>query len=472
MRLIFIELNKIFHKKSPYIILLLMFLFCLLNNYLYKRDYNEEGFYKYKNQDNIKEQLEALSETLNKLDKNSNQYIETKTNIEILSLKETFSPNSWQYSIIDNALYDITYQKNTYTTPKKEIIEQYEKEVKELKNDNWVYFIKKEIDNCTQEKEELLATLNNTSREEQTIINKRIEELNHKIDLAKYRIKEKIKPGTNYLNIALEKVESSQKVINTLSNKKLTKKEKEILEEEVATKKENEYILNTKQNINQENSLNYQLRTLTEDYELFLIILILIIASNTICEEFNKGTIKLLLIKPYSRGKILISKYLACLITLMISILFLIGIELLIGIPFLKTDSLKWPVIIYHYGKKKIIKYSIKKYMWIRIIARLPFFIIILTINFTLSVLLNSTALSISLPMLLYLLDGMINHIETTPYIKFTKYLINHHWHLENYLFGKNTNNLKLSIIVWLIYFLVLSTITLHHFKRKDIKNI
>ena len=204
-----------------------------------------------------------------------------------------------------------------------------------------------------------------------------------------------------------------------------------------------------------------------------LVILILIISSTSICEEFTKGTIKLLLIKPYTRGKILISKYLACLLALLISILLLIIIQLIIGIPLLGIDSLKLPVVIYHYQKGNLIEYSIWIYMLIRIIARLPFFIILLTISFTLSVYFTSTVVSITIPLLIYLLDNIIRNIKITHY---TKYLINNHWHLEKYLFGNHlitkTENLKTSIIVWLIYFIVLTILTLYHFKKKDVKNI
>ena len=55
----------------------------------------------------------------------------------------------------------------------------------------------------------------------------------------------------------------------------------------------------------------------------FIIILILMVASTIVAEEFTTGTIKLLLIKPFSRGKILLSKYLT---VILFSVLIIISL--------------------------------------------------------------------------------------------------------------------------------------------------
>ena len=56
------------------------------------------------------------------------------------------------------------------------------------------------------------------------------------------------------------------------------------------------------------------------EYGIFIIVVIVMIAGTIVSEEFNKGTIKLLLVKPYSRLKILLSKYITTLIILGISL--------------------------------------------------------------------------------------------------------------------------------------------------------
>ena len=55
------------------------------------------------------------------------------------------------------------------------------------------------------------------------------------------------------------------------------------------------------------------------------------IAGTIVSEEFNKGTIKLLLVKPYTRNKILLSKFITTLIMIVFVIIVTITMQILIG---------------------------------------------------------------------------------------------------------------------------------------------
>ena len=78
--------------------------------------------------------------------------------------------------------------------------------------------------------------------------------------------------------------------------------------------------------------------------------MIIMVAGTIVSEEFNKGTIKLLLVKPYSRYKILLSKFLTILIMIVFSILVVIGMELLVGGILFGFDSLSIPVVEYNFN--------------------------------------------------------------------------------------------------------------------------
>ena len=482
LKLTALEIQKIFHKKSLYIILAIMTIFCFLNNYLYDKDYNKEGYYKYTKKENIEEEKRQLTKELSKYndnkEKNITTYLTLKTKLEILELKKQFKQNTWQYNQIEEYLYEIIYQKNMYKYFQNEedtlskLEEEYSNKKEQLLKNNWKYFLKLEI----KEKETKIKIL-----ESQKLTNENIEQelqdLKRNIKFLSYRINNNIKKEKTYLNQAIEELEKSTKIKEELSKKqKLTKEEKITYQDAIAKIKVNTYILKNKKNINKENTTNYELRTISEDYEIFIVILIIVIASTTICEEFIKGTIKLLLIKPYSRVKILLSKYYATIAILILCLLFLIAIELIFGITFLGADSLKQPVVVYHLEKKQLIEYSIFTYMLIRIIARLPFFIMLLNITFTISVIATSTILSITIPMIVYLFESTIKNLIITHHIKWLKYLININWHFEEYLFGKSSAipnlNKNLSITIWIIYYIVLTILTIRCFKRKDIKNI
>lgn len=50
------------------------------------------------------------------------------------------------------------------------------------------------------------------------------------------------------------------------------------------------------------------------DMTSFLNLFVVIVAASSVAEEFSRGTIKFLLIRPYTRGQILFSKFIVCLI--------------------------------------------------------------------------------------------------------------------------------------------------------------
>ena len=237
-----------------------------------------------------------------------------------------------------------------------------------------------------------------------------------------------------------------------------------------------QYIIENKQNINKQNNLNYQLRTIVEDYEIFLVILILIVCSIITCDEFKTGTIKLLLIKPYSRGKILLSKYLTTIIVIILTIVLLIFTQIIVGGLVFCFKSIDIPVVIYDFTKECIVKYSVFEYMIIRIISIIPFYLMLITISFLLSTIFTSTIITITIPLMLYMFTPTMIYITKQYQLDFIKYFVNINWDLQKYLFGKIPDisfiNLKFSIIVLLIYFIALLIFTFLIFKKKNIKNI
>ena len=99
-----------------------------------------------------------------------------------------------------------------------------------------------------------------------------------------------------YLNKDLIEYKENLDSINNYTNKNLTYKEKMYYNDILSSLNINKYIIENKINVNKQNNLNYQLRSIVDDYEVFIIIIVLIVTSVLISEEFNRGTIKLLLI--------------------------------------------------------------------------------------------------------------------------------------------------------------------------------
>lgn len=238
----------------------------------------------------------------------------------------------------------------------------------------------------------------------------------------------------------------------------------------------NKYIIENKVNIDKQNTLNYQLRTIVDDYELFVIIVILIVSSILIGEEFSRGTIKLLLVKPYSRIKILLVKYITCLIIIFLTISFLVALQLIIGGILFGVDSINLGMIVYDFNAEKVIKVNIFLYMIIRILAKLPMLIIILDLSFLFGIVLNNIIGSFSIVMIIYTFSEVINNIIITYNLEFMKFFITLNWNFQDYLFGGMSIykylDLKKSMLIFIIYDIILLGIMFVSFKRKNIKNI
>ena len=240
--------------------------------------------------------------------------------------------------------------------------------------------------------------------------------------------------------------------------------------------KTSQYIIENKQNINKENNLNYQLWTIVDDYEIFIVILILIVCSTIICEEFKDGTIKLLLIKPYSRGKIILSKYLTSIIVILISILLLIITQFILGTLMFGLESLNIPVVVFDFNKMELLTYNVFWYMIIRINVKLPFLLIMITITNFIAVITSYTLVSITLPLMLYMFTPSLVYFIKQYKLEFIKYFVNINWNIEDYLFGMISDvsyiNLEFSLLILGIYFISLLGLMFIIFKKKNIKNI
>ena len=281
----------------------------------------------------------------------------------------------------------------------------------------------------------------------------------------------------NYLDNSLKNYEEALQILENYKEKGINNyQEKLDYYKNLSTLKLNQYMIETKHNINDYTTLNYQFQTTLEDYEILIVILILIVSSTILAEEMNKGTIKLLLIKPYTRTQILLSKYLTIIIILFLSILFLYTVQLLLGGFFLGFHSLTEKVVIYNYEKSQIMCYNIVIYAIIRVISKLPMLLLLATLSFMISIVTSNSIVSLTLPILIYMFSESINTIAISYNLKIMKYLLTTNWNFTQYLFGNIPTfqyiSRNLSIVVCIIYLLVMILFSWIIWRHKDIKNI
>lgn len=229
------------------------------------------------------------------------------------------------------------------------------------------------------------------------------------------------------------------------------------------------FVLDTKYNINRKNDLRGILLNLFVEYDIFIILISVLIPGVIISEEFHNGTIKQLLITPNSRFKIMLSKLLTCFLMIVSTIFILVILQLFIGSLFFPISGLSVPVAIYNYHTSSVVTYNIFSYLLILILNKMPMFIIMSIIILFINTISLNSAVSVLIGLLLYVLSPILNALSKN--IKIFILFVTPHWDLSIYMFN-NLNGLSLSIIIDVIYVVVLIFITFYVFMRKDIKNV
>ena len=235
-------------------------------------------------------------------DSDKYMYITTKTKIELAKIKRKYKYSDWRYIKAQDYLYNLLYNINLYKLVDKnqekldDNIKKYDEAINNYNDNNWKYFVRKDkiiIKNNISEVNEKID--NTTEKQALNNLQKQKKELENNLLILNYRLDKNITYDDNYLNRALEEYSMQKEAIKKYQKKKLDYEEKLELSSLKQNININKYIIDNKQNLKQENTINYQLRTILDDYELFIVIITILVASITIGEDLNKQTIKLIL---------------------------------------------------------------------------------------------------------------------------------------------------------------------------------
>ena len=190
-----------------------MIIFCFINNYLYWKDYDNDGFYKYEDKTNINKEIDDVLGELKKYNYHNSDdlstYILLKTNYDILLLKSKYSKNTWQYLKMNEYMYDIIYNMNNalyHNVNNSDYIEKYKKALSSLKDNNWQYFIFREKENLESTLKRIIDEKNVTN--DKLMIKEledKINNINIQLEVIDYRINNNISESKSYLSEALNK---------------------------------------------------------------------------------------------------------------------------------------------------------------------------------------------------------------------------------------------------------------------------
>ncbi|MGL5244969.1 MAG: ABC transporter permease, partial [Sarcina sp.] len=148
-------------------------------------------------------------------------------------------------------------------------------------------------------------------------------------------------------------------------------------------------------------------RTLVNStYNIFILLttlLIIIIGGGIVSSEFSKGTIRLLIIRPVARWKILISKLLSLFIITYGTIIISIFISVITSGFLLGFNTLQTAIIEVVEGK--IITVPYVQYISTQVLISSTSVIFIISLVFMISTLVKNTALAVSISTILYLIS-------------------------------------------------------------------
>lgn len=476
------EFKKLFSKKLMLILFIIAVGFTILTNVIYNIDdpYNKEY---------LKEELSYLEEELKTLDYKSqadnSYYLDLKTEYDLIKLKLDYDTESWQYNFINNS--DIVYSslrdinENTYGINKDEQkLAEAQTKFKTIKtrlnSGDWKSFVQEQIEDTKEEiafYEEQLKDITDK---------KVIEEINSTIEIEKvnkqaleWRLEKEIPYDNSFLSGKIEEYKNSFQSVQSLKDKEnKTKEEKQEYELVLKQMNASKYYIENNINIENEYDGRYILINLTQEYGMFILIFSVIVAGTIISNEFQKGTIKLLLTRPYSRNKILLSKYIVSIISIFIFIIMFALSQYFVGGIVSGFSVFNTPVVEYDLATNSIVVMSVFKYLIIIVLSNLPIYILTSTLAFALSTLTMNSAVSIAIPILGNMVSGLINIFMEK--LKILKYFVTANWDLSVYLFGgqglAEGLNFWTSFAICLIYLAIMIVTTFVVFNKRDIKNV
>ncbi len=481
-KLIYNEVYKILHKKTTLVFALfviIQFIFVLImakvNNYYYNSQDRFAVEY-------ARERTKTINEDKVSEITNMDSYIDDMNTIESYKYYRKYGNTSWQRYIFDEeaSQYISCMNTNKYKTQDNEAYKKCKKDLNDIINKidtkDWKYFVNNYYEDALKELKELQDSYNKETNEfTRNSIALSMKALQLEIDGYKYHIINNIPIDYSPNSIMIsDYVSNATEYISTELDESKYKEYYLLLEKRKLEKSifEDKYRLDNNLDSIGNNTAIAVFINNTCTAIIMLIIYMLMISGSIVSEEFNKGTIKQLLVRPYSRKKIIISKFLSTLIVSLLFLLFYILVCFIFcGITY-GFKSYLTPIVIYNFTTKSVTEMSLLKYLLINTITYIPEYLILIALSFFLGTFILNEALAIGIPVMVLLVSSLV--LEYTG-LRFLKYFPTICWNFNDFLWGGLPTfeglTLIVNIIVCLITFIILFMGSISVFKNKDIKN-
>ncbi|MDR0268327.1 ABC transporter permease [Paenibacillus sp.] len=192
-----------------------------------------------------------------------------------------------------------------------------------------------------------------------------------------------------------------------------------------------------------------------------------IVAADSVAGEFSWGTIKLLLIRPWSRSKILLSKYVSVILFSLLCTLLLMAMSFLASSFFFSgnisgnTESGLFP-----HGANGFV-YTLQY-----LLCQYVNLFITVAIAFMLSTVFRAGGLAIGLALFIMFAKGIFTALFNPERFAWAKYLFFTHMDLSGYLqtdVGPGGVSLGFALAVLAVYYIVFMAVSWYVFSKRDI---
>ena len=279
--------------------------------------------------------------------------------------------------------------------------------------------------------------------------------------------------------VEVNKLELEGRLLSLKSSLKTTQDPQEKIRIEMA-------IIETQLNLEKsqfeynENAFSLLIIFLINTSSFFLPLIIVLVASEAISGEFSLGTIKLLLIKPFSRAKLYISKYIALLIYGVSLFIFMSMAGYVIGGFFVGFGGASLTRIVgqvnlgkeFGYLTDYSSAYLVTNFQYLLMMLGLFVFVVAITVAFSMlvSVFTKSATISIVATMGLIIFGSILSSLLNQNYL--VKYLPMPHFEVIRHLEGSfwlPDVTLNFSAAIMCFYSLIFLAMGILSFRKKDI---
>jgi ABC-2 type transport system permease protein len=205
------------------------------------------------------------------------------------------------------------------------------------------------------------------------------------------------------------------------------------------------------------------------DLIVLITLFMVIVAGDSLAGEFSSGTIKLLLIRPSSRLKILVSKYVSTILFGLGLLVTLFIISVLVNGILYQFGSMDLPLITTNEDGQVVEKNMVAN-LWKTYLLNVISTIMFVTMAFMISAAFRSSAMAIGISIFAVFAGQIVLEI-LQPY-EWSKYLLFANTDLSQYLSGapyQEGMTLAFSITILIVYFVIFNLVSWFVFTKRDV---